>query len=350
MEFSAKQIADFLQGKVQGNEAVTVNCFAKIEEGRNGSLTFLSNPKYTNFIYETKASIALVNTDFTPEKPLPDTLTLIRVPDAYAALAALLTLVESSKKRKKGIENPVFISNSARYDAETVYIGAFSYIGKNVQIGKNVAIYPQAYIGDNVVIGDNTTVYAGVKVYENCVIGNNCILHSGVVIGADGFGFAPEGDSYRKIPQLGNVIVEDDVEIGANTTIDRAVMDSTIVRKGVKLDNLIQVAHNVEVGENTVIAAQTGIAGSTKVGRNCTIGGQVGLGGHIHIGDRVGIGAQSGIISNVESERNIMGAPAFELKNFLRTGVLLPKLPDIYKSVGKLEKDVEKLKKEIIKD
>ncbi|MDR1763529.1 MAG: UDP-3-O-(3-hydroxymyristoyl)glucosamine N-acyltransferase [Dysgonamonadaceae bacterium] len=346
MEFNAKQIAEILQGKVEGNEAVTVNNFAKIEEGKRGSLTFLANPKYTHYIYETKASIALVNSDFTAEKPLPESLTLIRVKDAYASLATLLTMVDKSKKRKQGVETPSHIADSAKYFPESVYIGAFAYIGENAVLGQNVSIYPQAYVGDNVVIGDNTTIYAGVKIYEGCVIGKNCIIHSGAVIGADGFGFAPNGEVYDKIPQLGNVVIDDNVEIGANTTIDRAVMDSTHIRSGVKLDNLIQVAHNVEVGENTVIAAQTGIAGSTRVGSHCTIGGQVGLGGHIRIGDNVGIGAQSGIISNIDSDRNVMGSPAADVKNFLRAGVLFPKLPDIYKSLAKLQKEVEQMKKE----
>ena len=299
MELSARQIADILKGKVEGNEQITVKSFSKIEEGKPGTLTFLANPKYTNFIYETKASIALVNDDFVVEKSIPQTLTLIRVEDAYHALAILMNLAEKSKLKKSGIESPSFISPSVSYPKEDIYIGAFSYIGENVKIGKNVEIYPQTYIGDNVEIGDNTILHAGVKIYAECKIGKRCIIHSGAVIGSDGFGFAKGGESYKKIPQLGNVILEDDVEIGANTTIDRAVMESTIICKGVKLDNLIQIAHNVEVGENTVIAAQTGISGSTKVGKNCMLGGQVGLAGHISIGDNVGIGAQSGIVSNI---------------------------------------------------
>jgi UDP-3-O-[3-hydroxymyristoyl] glucosamine N-acyltransferase len=345
MEFSAQQIAQIIKGQVEGNIDVKVGNFSKIEEGKPGTITFLSNPKYASFIYETQASIALVNDDFSPEKELPSTLTLIRVPNAYAALAQLLSLVESYKPKKRGIETPSFISPSAKL-SENNYIGAFAYIGEEVELGENVAIYPNAYIGDRVQIGDNTVIYAGVKIYENCRIGKNCIIHAGAVIGADGFGFAKEGDIYKKIPQLGNVVIEDQVEIGANTTIDRAVMDSTIIRQGVKLDNLIQIAHNVELGENTVIAAQAGISGSTKVGKNCIMAGQVGLGGHIKIGDNVSIGAQSGIISNIEEGRNIMGSPAIDVKNFFRSSIIFSKLPDMYKQLHQLQKEIELLKNE----
>jgi len=350
MELSAKQIAVILNGKVEGSEQVTVNNISKIEEGKPETLTFLSNPKYINYIYETKASIALVNDSFIPEKALPETLTLIRVPDAYHAFATLLNLVEQSKPKKRGIESPVFISPSASFSQEDIYVGAFSYIGENVRIGKDVAIYPQSYIGDNVEIGDNTIIYTGVKVYAGCRIGQRCIIHAGAVIGSDGFGFAKEGESYKKIPQLGNVVIEDDVEVGANTAIDRAVMESTIIRKGVKLDNLIQIAHNVEIGENTAIAAQTGISGSTKVGKNCMFAGQVGLGGHITVGDNVIIGAQSGSISNIESGKTVMGYLAIDLKNFFRSNIVYSKLPDIYRSHNQLEKDIESLKKEIYKE
>ena len=350
MKLTAIQIAGILNGKVEGNEQVTVDNFSKIEEGKSGTLTFLSNPKYIHYIYETKASIALVNNDFAPEKALPESLTLIRVPDAYSALATLMALVEQSKPKKTGIESPVFISPSASISKEETYIGAFSYIGENVRIGKNVAVYPQSYIGDNVEIGDDTMIYAGVKVYAGCRIGRRCIIHSGAVVGSDGFGFAKEGESYKKIPQLGNVVIEDDVEIGANTTIDRAVMESTVIRRGVKLDNLIQIAHNVEIGEDTAIAAQTGISGSTKVGKNCVLGGQVGLGGHITIGDNTGIGAQAGIISNIEGGRNIIGSPAIDVKNFFRSSVVFAKLPDLYRSHNQLEKEVENLKKKLNKE
>lgn len=350
MQFSVKQIASLLQGRIEGDENVTVHDFSKIEEGRPGTLTFLANLKYSHYIYTTKASVALVNDSFTPEKELPDTLTLIRVPDAYAALAQLLNLVEQYKPRKKGIEAMSFVASSAHLSEEEVYIGAFAYIGENVVLGKNVAIYPHAYIGDNVRIDDDTIVYSGVSVYAGCQIGKRCILHSGSVIGSDGFGFAKEGESYRKIPQMGNVVIEDDVEIGANTTIDRAVMDSTIIRKGVKLDNLIQVAHNVEVGENTAMAAQVGVSGSTKIGKNCVFGGQVGLGGHIKIGDNVSLGAQSGCISNIESGKSLLGSPPIGVNNFFRSSIIFSKLPDMYRTLNQLQKEVETLKKELNKE
>ncbi|GHT09468.1 UDP-3-O-acylglucosamine N-acyltransferase [Bacteroidia bacterium] len=350
MEFSAQQIAGILQGKIEGNAQVSVSNFSKIEEGKPGTLTFLANLKYLHYIYETKASIALVNEDFVPEKKLPETLTLIRVANAYSALAILLNLVDQAKPQKRGVEPMSYISPSANVPLEEVYIGAFAYIGANVRLGKNVLIYPQVYIGDNVTIGDNTILYAGVKIYADCNVGERCIIHSGAVIGADGFGFAKEGDSFKKIPQLGNVVIEDDVEIGANTTIDRAVMESTLIRKGVKLDNLIQIAHNVEIGENTGMAAQSGISGSTKVGKNCIFGGQVGLGGHIKIGDNVSIGAQSGIISNIKPDKNIMGSPAFDVKDFFRSSIIIQKLPEIYRTVNQLQKEVETLKKELNKE
>ncbi|MDR1610902.1 MAG: UDP-3-O-(3-hydroxymyristoyl)glucosamine N-acyltransferase, partial [Candidatus Symbiothrix sp.] len=247
-------------------------------------------------------------------------------------------------------ESPAYISPSANLTPETVYVGAFAYIGENVSLGKNVEIYPHAYIGDNVTIDDDTIIYPGVKIYAGCKVGKRCIIHSGAVIGADGFGFAKDSDNYKKIPQLGNVMIEDDVEIGANTTIDRAVMDSTIIRRGVKLDNLIQVAHNVEIGENTVIAAQTGISGSTKIGKSCMLGGQIGLAGHIKIGDNVSIGAQSGIIGNIESGKSVIGTPAFDVKNFFRSSIIFQKLPEIYKTTGQLQKEIETLKKELNKD
>lgn len=350
MEFTAAQIAGLLKGKIEGDGNVTVNNFSKIEEGKPGTLTFLSNLKYSPYIYETQASIALVNDDFVPEKELPSSLTLIRVPDAYAALAVLLNMVEQAKPRKRGVEPMSFIASSAQLSKEEVYIGAFAYIGENVRLGKNVEIYPHAYIGDNTNIGDNTIIYSGVKIYANCVVGKNCIFHAGAVIGSDGFGFAKEGDNYKKIPQLGNVVIEDDVEIGANTTIDRAVMESTIIRKGAKLDNLIQIAHNVEIGENTGLAAQVGISGSTKIGKNCVFGGQVGLGGHIKIGDNVSLGAQSGVISNIESGKTLMGSPPIDVKNFFRSSLIFQKLPDIYRTVNQLQKEIEALKKELNKE
>lgn len=349
MEFSAKQIAGILNGTIEGDSDVKVNNFSKIEEGKPGTLTFLANLKYSSYIYETNATIALVNNDFVAEKPLPETLTLIRVPNAYMALATLMDMVNQLKTAKQGIEQMSFISESAKFDKDNVYIGAFSYIGNNVQLGKNVSIYPQAFLGDNVIVGDNTIIYSGVKIYNECIIGKNCIVHAGAVIGADGFGFAPDGDKYKKIPQLGNVIIEDDVEIGANTTIDRAVMESTIIRSGAKLDNLIQVAHNVEIGENTGIAAQAGISGSTKIGKNCMLGGQVGLGGHIKIGDRVNLGAQSGVIGNIEDGKSLIGSPPIEVKSFFRSSLIFSKLPDIYRTLNQLQKEVETLKKELNK-
>jgi len=349
MQFTAKQIADFLQGKVEGNENVTVNNFSKIEEGKPETLTFLANPKYSSYIYETGASIALVNDDFIAEKALPASLTLIRVPNAYAALAQLLSLVEQTKPTKKGIDPMTFIDASATYPKDDVYIGAFAYIGSNVELGKNVSIYPQAYIGDHVKIGDDTIIYPGARIYHDCHIGKRCIIHAGAVVGSDGFGFAKEGENFKKIPQLGNVVLEDDVEIGANTTIDRAVMDSTLIHKGVKLDNLIQIAHNVEIGENTGIAAQTGISGSTKIGKNCLFGGQVGLGGHLKIGDNVSLGAQSGVISNIESGKSLLGSPPMEIRTFFRSSLLFQKFPDIYRTLNQLQKEVENLKKELNK-
>jgi UDP-3-O-[3-hydroxymyristoyl] glucosamine N-acyltransferase len=347
MEFSAKQIADILHGKIEGNENTLVDNFSKIEEGKPGTLTFLGNPKYGCYIYETQASVALVNEDFIPEKELPPSLTLIRVQDAYAALSVLFNLVEQSKPKKKGIDPLSFISSTAKLKPEEIYVGAFAYIGENVGIGKNVAIYPQVYIGDNVNIGDDTIIYAGVKIYDGCRIGKRCILHSGAVIGADGFGFAKEGDTYKKIPQLGNVVIEDDVEIGANATIDRAALESTIIRKGVKLDNLVHIAHNVEIGENTALAGQVGIAGSVKIGKNCVFGGQAGVGGHIKIEDNVSVGAQAGIISNIKTGRNIMGSPVTDLQTFLRSSVIFPKLPEMYRTLNQLQKEVNELKNEL---
>ncbi|MFY9172593.1 MAG: UDP-3-O-(3-hydroxymyristoyl)glucosamine N-acyltransferase, partial [Petrimonas mucosa] len=297
-----------------------------------------------HYIYETKADIVLVNRDFTPDKPV--SATLIKVPDAYAALAALLELANSLAPVKKGIEEMSFVSPSAKL-GENVYVGAFAYIGEHVEIGRDAKIYPQAYIGDNVKIGNNVTIYAGVKIYHGCVIGDNCILHAGAVIGADGFGFSKQEGIYHKIPQIGNVVLEEEVEVGANTTIDRAVMGSTIIRKGVKLDNLIQIAHNCEIGRNTVMAAQVGIAGSAKLGEGCVLGGQVGIGGHITIGSHSQIGAQSGIISNTPEGSEVMGSPAYPVKNFFKSSIIIPKLPDMYRQLNALEKEIRELKKQL---
>ena len=347
VSFTAQQIADILKGTVEGDPTIRVDNFSKIEEGKPGTLTFLANLKYAHYIYETQASVVLVNNDFVLDKPIA--ATLIRVFNSYAGLAILLDVVEKSKPKKRGVEPMSYIADSAKIGSD-VYVGAFSYVSNNAVIGDNSQIYPQVYIGDNCTIGDNVILYAGVKIYAGCKIGNNCIIHSGAVIGSDGFGFAPEGDIYKKIPQMGIVIIEDDVEIGANTTVDRAVMDATIIRKGVKLDNLIQIAHNVEVGANTVMAAQVAIAGSTKIGKHCMIGGQVGIGGHITIGDETNIGAQSGLISNIKPKSNILGSPAVPVKDFFKASIIFPKLPEIYKQLGKLEKEVEILKSEQNKD
>ena len=341
ISFTAEQIATVLNGTIEGDPSVVVNNFSRIEEGKPGTLTFLANPKYTHFIYDTDASVVLVNNEFKAEQPVK--ATLIRCENAYASLAVLLDMMEKMKPEKVGIEPMTYISESASL-GENVYIGAFSYIADNARIGNNTKIYPQVYIGENVQIGNHTIIYPGARIYSGCKIGNNCIIHAGAVIGSDGFGFAPENGSYKKIPQMGIVIIEDDVEIGANTTIDRAVMEATLVKKGVKLDNLIQIAHNVEVGENTVMAAQVGISGSTKVGKHCMFGGQVGLGGHITIGDNANIGAQSGIISNVESEAKIIGAPAIPVRDFFKSSVIFPKLPEMYRQIAQLQKEIELLK------
>lgn len=346
MEFTAQQIAAFLRGTVEGDPEVKVSNFSKIEEGKPGTLTFLANPKYEHHIYHTEASIVLVNQDFTPTEPIHTTL--IRVENAYTALAQLLNMVEQAKSKKSGVDSTAFIAPTASV-GEDCYIGNMAYIGERVKLGNNCQVYPFAYIGDNVEIGDNTILYPHVTVYHDCRIGQHCILHAGSVIGADGFGFAPEGEQYKKIPQLGNVVIEDDVEIGANTTIDRAVMDSTIIRQGVKLDNLIQIAHNVEVGENTVMAAQVGIAGSVKVGKHCMFGGQVGLAGHIQIADDVTLGAQAGVISSVKEATTLLGAPAIQARNFMRSSAIFNRLPELYRTIGQLQREVETLKKEINK-
>ncbi|WP_418495584.1 UDP-3-O-(3-hydroxymyristoyl)glucosamine N-acyltransferase [Coprobacter sp.] len=346
MEFSAQQIADFLHGEIIGDNQVKVNNLSKIEEGKPGTLTFLANPKYTHHIYTTQASIVLVNRNFEPEQKIK--ATLIKVDDAYSCLAQLLNLVNQARPEKKGIDKDTCIAASATI-SQSVYIGAFAYVSENVKVGENVKIYPQVYIGDNVTIGDNTILYPGVKIYHDCVIGKNCIIHAGAVIGADGFGFAPHNGTYIKIAQIGNVIIEDQVEIGANTTIDRATMGSTIVRKGAKLDNLIQVAHNVEIGENTVMAAQVGVAGSTKIGSHCMVGGQVGFAGHITIGDRVNIGAQSGIPNHVSSDASILGYPAVPAREFARSTVMIKKLPELNQTVKQLQKEIENLKKQLEK-
>ena len=337
MKFTATQIAGILEGEIEGNPDVEVSKLAKIEEGSPGSLTFLSNPKYTSFIYKTQASITIVNKDFKAEDSL-DT-TLIRVEDAYKAFSTLLEYYNQVKMNKTGIEQPVFIAESAKY-GENLYMGAFSYLGENVSIGDNVKIYPNVYIGDNVQIGDNCVVFAGAKIYSESVIGNHCVIHSGAIVGADGFGFTPnEKGEYPKVPQTGNVIIEDHVDVGAGTTIDRATLGSTIIRRGVKLDNQIQIAHNVEIGENTAIAAQSGVAGSTKIGKNCLIGGQVGIVGHVTIGNNVRIQAQSGIGRNVKDNEVLQGSPALNYGDYNKSYVHFKNLPKIIDRFNAIEKN-----------
>ena len=337
MKFTAAQIAGILEGEVVGNPEAEVFKLAKIEEGTEGSLTFLANPKYANFIYTTAATITIVNMDFVPENEL--TTTMIKVEDAYQGFSKLLEYYNQVKLMKSGIEQPSVISENVTY-GEQLYLGSFSYIGKNVTIGKNVKIYPNCFIGDNVTIGDNCIFFAGVRIYSETIIGSNCNFHSGCVVGSDGFGFAPtEEGTFNKIPQIGNVIIEDNVEIGANTTIDRATLGTTFIRKGVKLDNHIQVAHNVEIGENTVIAAQTGIAGSTKIGNNCMIGGQVGIAGHITIGNNVRVQAQSGIGKSISDGEVIQGSPAFNYGEFSKSYVHFRNLPKIVADIDELKKN-----------
>lgn len=337
MKFSADFIASQVGGRVEGDGSIEVDSFCKIDEGHPGALSFLANPKYTHHIYTTTASVVLVSRDFKPEQPV--SATLIHVDDPYQTLSALLTMVDAvANPQPSGIEQPCFIAQGVEL-SDDCYVGAFAYIGRGASIGKNVKIYPQAYIGDGVTIGDGSIIYAGVKIYKGCRIGARCIIHAGTVIGADGFGFAPTADgSYKKIPQLGIVEIADYVEIGANTTIDRAVMGATRIGRGTKLDNLIQVAHNVEIGHDTVMAAQSGIAGSTKLGSNCMIGGQVGFAGHITVGDRVSIGAQSGIPNNVADDSRLMGYPAGPAGDFARQAVYLKRLGELFSRVARLEK------------
>ena len=338
MEFTADIIASHLGGEIVGRGDVAVHTFAKIEEATAGTITFLANPKYTHYIYSTGASIVLVKRDFEPEQPV--SATLIKVDDPYGALAQLLNLVaQYIKPQPSGIEDGCHIDATATL-GESCYVGAFAYIAPGVKIGNNVKIYPQAYIGHGVTIGDDTTIYPGVKIYYGCRIGKRCVLHSGAVIGADGFGFAPDKDGvYHKIEQIGIVEIDDDVEIGANTTVDRSTMGRTHIARGVKLDNLIQIAHNVEVGHDTVMASQVGVAGSTKIGSNCMVGGQVGFAGHIVVGDRVSIGAQSGLAKGVPSDSRIMGSPAVSWGEYARNTAAMKHLPEMWR---KLSKDLNK--------
>lgn len=346
MKFKAKQIADILEGEIVGNPNIEVDKLSKIEEGTSGSLTFLSNPKYNSYIYTTNASITIVNKSFEPEKKVETTL--IKVENAYKSFSKLLEFYNEAKNNKIGRENPHFIADSAQLGGNE-YVGAYAYIGENVILGENVKIYPNSYIGDNTRIGDDTIIFAGVKIYSETQIGKNCKIHSGSVIGSDGFGFAPdENGEYKAIPQIGNVIIEDNVDIGSNSTIDRATLGSTIIRKGVKLDNQIQVAHNVEIGKNTVIASQTGVAGSTKIGENCMIGGQVGIVGHISIGNNVKIQAQSGIGRNIKDGDVVQGTPAFGYSDYNKSYVYFKNLPKLASTIHKIEKEfnAQKIKNE----
>jgi UDP-3-O-[3-hydroxymyristoyl] glucosamine N-acyltransferase len=339
MKFTATQIADILDGEIVGNPNEEVSKLSKIEDGQKGSLTFLSNPKYNAFLYTTNASIVIVNKSFIAEKEI--TTTIIRVEDSYNSFSKILDFYNEVKNNKTGRENPHFISDNVTIGSNE-YIGAFVYIGNNVSIGENVKIYPNSYIGDNTVIGDNCFIFSGVKIYSETQIGNNCKIHSGAVIGCDGFGFVPDvKGEYNAIPQIGNVIIEDNVDIGSASTIDRATLGSTIIRKGVKLDNQIQVAHNVEIGKNTVIASQTGIAGSTKIGENCMIGGQVGISGHVKIGNNVKVLAQAGISKNIKDNKIVNGTPAFNVNDFNKSYVYFKNLPKIVSKIETIEKELQ---------
>lgn len=340
MEFSAEQLASLLGGQVEGDPNIKVNKVAKIEEGEPGSLAFLSNPAYTNYIYTTDASIVLVNKSLHLDRSVKQTCTLIRVDNAYESFARLLQMASEVKTTKRGMEQPCFVSKTAQLGRDG-YVGAFVYIGENVRIGNNVKLYPHCYLGDNSEIGDNSILFSGVKIYHDCKVGKNCTIHANTVIGSDGFGFAPnnEGQAFAKVPQIGNVVLEDNVEIGSNASVDRATLGSTILRSGVKIDNLVQIAHNTVIGENTVIAGLSGVAGSTKVGKNCMIGAQVGIAGHLKIADGVKIAGQSGIGANIEKEGEIVqGSPAFNIGEYKRSYVLfrgLPKLNDRLNELGK---------------
>ena len=345
MKVTAKVVADFTKGELIGNPDEVITDVSKIEEGRKGTLAFLANPKYEKYIYTTEASIVLINKDFQVNGDIKPTL--IRVDNAYDAFTSLLELYSRLVPEKTGIEQPSFIDPTAKI-GENAYVGAFSYIGAGVILGKNVKIFPQSFIGDYTQIMDNTIVHPGVKIYHGCYIGRDCNIHSGVVIGADGFGFVQQPDQqYRKIPQVGNVIIEDSVEIGSNVTIDRATMGSTIIRKGVKFDNLIQIGHNVEIGENTVIVSQAGIAGSTKVGRNCQIGGQVGLAGHLKIGDNVKIGAQSGVSNSLKDGETVLGSPALDVTKQIKAMIVYKSLPEMSRKIADLEKELHDLKEKV---
>ena len=344
MEFTARQIAQVINGEIIGNENVTVNSFSKIEEGKPGSISFLANPKYTHYIYDTEASIVLIDKNAILEKPVETTL--IKVDNAYECIAKLLQMYEATKPKKTGIDPLAFVSTNAKI-GKNCYIGAFAYVGDNVSIGDNTQIYPHATICENTTIGESCTLYPNVTVYHGSLIGDRVILHAGSVIGSDGFGFAPSTNGYDKIPQIGVVTIENDVEIGANTCIDRSTMGSTYIRKGVKLDNLVQIAHNTDIGENTVMSAQVGVAGSTKVGQWCMFGGQVGLAGHIVIGNKVFLGAQSGVPGNIKDNQQLIGTPPMKQRPYFKSQAVFRRLPELYKQINDLQKQVEKLQKQI---
>ena len=344
MEFTAEQIANVIGGRVEGNKDAKVHTFAKIEEGTEGAISFLSNPKYTHYLYNTKSSIVIVNEDLELEKDVD--ATLIRVKNAYESIAKLLQIYEASKPKKTGIAPQAYIAPSAKL-GNNCYVGPFAYVGEGAEIGDGCQIYPHAVIGDNVKVGTNCIFYPNTTIYQGCKIGNNVTIHAGSVIGADGFGFAPSADGYDKIPQIGIVVIEDNVEIGANTCVDRSTMGATVIHKGVKLDNLVQVAHNVEIGENTVMSAQVGIAGSTKVGSWCMFGGQVGLAGHITIGDKTFLGAQSGVPGSLKGGEELIGTPPMNPRAYFKSQAILRRLPDMYKDLNDAKKKIEELNEKI---
>ncbi|MCF2653643.1 UDP-3-O-(3-hydroxymyristoyl)glucosamine N-acyltransferase [Prevotella loescheii] len=341
MEFTAQQIAELIKGRVEGDKDAKVSSFAKIEEGHEGAISFLSNKKYLHYIYETKSSVVLVDESLALERNV--NCTLIRVKSAYEAVAQLLQLYESMKPRKKGISDLAFIDPTAAI-GEDCYIGPFAYVGPKCVIGDNSIIHPHAALGDNVIVGKNTEIHSNAVIYHDCKVGNRCILHAGCVIGADGFGFAPSENGYDKIPQIGIVTIEDDVEIGANTCVDRSTMGSTFIRNGVKLDNLVQIAHNTDIGANTVMSSQVGVAGSTKVGEWCMFGGQVGISGHITIGNKVMLGAQSGVPGSIKDGQQLIGTPPMEMRSYFKSQAIFRRLPEMYNEINKLRKEIEELK------
>ena len=344
MEFNAQQIASYLGGTVEGNPEAAVKTFAKIEEGQEGAISFLANPKYAHYLYETLSSVVLVNQDFVPERPVK--ATLVRVPNAYEAIARLLSLYESMTQKRTGIHPLACVSETATL-GEGVYVGPFAYVGEGVSIGNGTQIYAHVVLEENTTVGDNCTIYPNVSVYKECRIGNGVILHSGCVIGADGFGFAPAADGYEKIPQIGIVTIEDNVEIGANACVDRSTMGSTYVRRGAKIDNLVQIAHNVEVGAHTVMSAQVGVAGSTKIGEWCMFAGQVGVAGHLTLPDRTTAGAQAGIHTSRTGGVPLMGTPAIDARTFARSSAVFKNLPDLREEVRNLRKEIEQLKAQL---